>query len=324
MAKFYNSINPYIKYKRRYHWRMITNTGVNEGDANALASYFWTLGTFGLVTDGSGNWTVDGPRNFDQGNNLNLYYQADPNQKRTDLGQARANFWSDANVQYGSKGSILKNEMIFRFRNNTNIRCFMTVTYFIPRPGLPMGSYLNGKIWLEGLKGQTTATYNPNFDWRQVSTVTQMFKLVVKKYQFIPGQVRYIKFKCGGLPYYGFNNFFDEVTMSTRFTRFMHVMAYGDQTFHQVGTLTGKPLYDESFQSSTPINLSYTCVHKIEGRRIQVPNNYVAQDLTTLDNAGKDETWEWGTSGQIKGPRTVPIGGTNIEWVGPDTNGWSA
>lgn len=315
MAKFYNTQNPYIKFKRRYHYRMVTE----GGEENKLASYFWTLGTFY-----AGNFaSPDGPKNFDQ-STMRPTYMVVGQDGYTDLAYARNQFWDSTMAQVGDKAYISRNDMIFRFRNNMNIRCYMTVTYFIPRKGINMRNDLNnGQHYLEALKTQSNVTYSPVFDWRSVTNVTQLFKVVVKKFNIPPGGIKALKFKCGGLPFLGNNNRFDETQMTTRFTRFMHILAYGDLAMGQSGVgVGGRPLYASENIFHAPVNIAYQVTHRLEGKKISNPNTATAIDLTTNGNAGgavPNYNWENGVPNA--GPVMVPIGGTHPEFVLPETTG---
>lgn len=317
MMRFYNTQNPFIKERKTYNWRIVTSGGT----ANNVASYIWQLGQF--VTDNTAaGWSPDDQQNRCQGVAKVRFHQ-DAGYFFTDLAWARHKFWTD-NLQTGKIGCLLKNEMIFRFRNNMNIKCFITFTYFIPRKGVSLrDSYPNGLDMIGGLAAQSNFVVDASSDWRNAPNVNALFKMVVKKWILTPGESRGIKFKCGGLPFVGNNNRFDESTWTQRFTRFLNIKAYGDMVFGQTGVVSGKPVLDSTQVGTGPVNLSYTCIHKIEGKKVTVPNSYIIDNLSTAANLGTLATITYDGSGnQTAGPKTVPLGGDETKFIVPNTTGW--
>lgn len=299
------------------------------GEENTIASYFWTLGTFGA---GSIGLSPNGPQNFDQGQ-TQPSFNIEGTDGYTDLAFAKRYFWNPAGqtaggiafAQEGVKAYLSRNDMVFHFRNNMNVRAFVTVTYFSPRSGVNLAqSYYNGEHMLEGLKSQSNVVYSPSFDWRNVANVNSLFKMVVKKWTLPPGGTKGLKFKCGGIPFFGNNNRFDEARFSSKFTRFMHIMAWGDVVLSQVGLgMDQRPVYASQNVYYGPVNLTYTCTHRIEGKVIAVPNAFINNDLTTEGNAGTAPTpYSWSNGVITAGPKVVPIGGDVPQFIQPETSGF--
>lgn len=320
MTKFYNTQNPYVKYKKTYNYRMVTTGGLS----NKVGSYFWTLGTYASGIDAN-DFNLDDQKNFAATGRWPLYHPYSGTYY-SDMAWARLNFWQAFTNQVGGPGLLNRNDMIFRFRNNMNIRAFMTITYFIPRKGINLNvSNKNGKEYLEGLLVQSGTGLSPSSDWRNVPNATALFKMVVKKYTLAPGQTKAVKFKCGGLPFIGNNNRIDESFYNARFTRFMHIKCYGDMVFGQTSEFQNAPVLDQNAVGTGPCNIGYTVTHRIEGKKIGTPNNYIIDDLTGNANTGTIPAISYNTTTgeQIAGPKTLPIGGDQTQFITPNTSGWA-
>lgn len=195
---------------------------------------------------------------------------------------------SDAtDTRSGKKGYIQEITNYLRVRNNQNLKCFLTLTYF--RPRMKLASENCGADLLDLYAGSfpSLSRVNPHFDWRNVPMAVTYNKIYVKKLSLLPGESKSFKFNCGGMPFLGNCLSFNRGTFDNRFSRFMELRAYGDLIFSDL---------NHNEISRGPVNLALSYVTRIKGKQWQQPHGNVAEDYSTFK------------SPNISNPFVVPIG----------------
>lgn len=228
---------------------------------------------------------------------------------QTDLAYAVDNLFSTvgSTLQTGTKGLISSLKYSFRIRNNQNIRANIMVTYFIPRKGAAIQSYKCAQDMISSQLVQTATDINYagiGFDWRQHPVVVNLYRLVVKRFSLAPGESRNLSLYCGGLPFFGSNNYFDEAVNSKRFTRYMEIRATGDPV-QETNTFQGELIVSAAKVTTGPVNLLIMAKKTLIGKDLPDTRRYLTKDIS-----GTPQHFSSGVG-------MVPIGGTTFVKAAP-------
>lgn len=227
-----------------------------------------------------------------------------PNTYYTDLAWAIQQYFSTVadNLTYGNYGLILKMKKIFEIRNNNNVRVNITLTWLTPRKKANSPDSWNGAtVLFDAYNGLTDEDREvPGFDLRNNPKLNVFYKMKVKKFHLLPGESKYTKLSCGSLPYRGNSLHITNEPTTSMFTRFMHIMAYGDPV---MGSNMGLP--DPSVVVTGGVNLSIRIHTTMAGKKTNPVARVQFTDLTPQKTPYATPTF------------VVPIGSNTNVQVGP-------
>lgn len=276
MMKLNNSLQP-LQFYKNLNYGVIkheTTADANTSNFKYSARRVFTCGTYYESADSTEFGVTEEDKYELWVDNSGTY--------QTDLALAYNKFFDEGDrgiqaTNLGCHGQILELKDSILLRNNQNVLCHVTCTYFTPRRYISMDNYgKNGVDALNYLNQQTTEQnfFTARSDWRNNPLAVKFFKLSVVKFKLLPGEQKFVKFGLGNLPFYGSSKEFNDTLMTQKFTRFLEIKAYGDIIFNND---------DKEDVSLGPVNLGYHRLMKMKGRRLPTARGYIAQDFSTTE-----------------------------------------